>query len=175
MSISSSVRQTIRRKAGFLCEYCEVSETDTGGELTIDHFKPQSQNGDDEEENLVYCCFRCNLYKGDYWHAELNQTRLFNPRTDKRADHFWLSESGVLFALTETAELTIKLLRLNRQPLITKRQQDFQKLEEHQILEQTKRAVETLIRLSQQQRELLKTQQILLEEQHRLIDYLSKD
>jgi HNH endonuclease len=174
VSISSSLRQKVRQKAVFLCEYCEVSETDSGGELTIDHFKPQSQNGDDGESNLVYCCFRCNTYKSDYWNSEPNQIRLFNPRTDKRDEHFWLSESGVLFALTEVGEFTIELLRLNRKPLITKRRQDFQKLEEHQILEQTNRAVETLIRLSQQQRELLKKQQILLEEQRRLIDYLFK-
>lgn len=172
MSVSFTVRQKVRQRAKFLCEYCEVSETDSGGELTVDHFKPQSQNGGGEENNLVYCCFRCNTYKSDYWHGEPNQIRLFNPRTDKRDEHFWLSESGVLFALTEMGKFTIELLRLNRKPLITKRRQDFQTLEEHQILEQTNRAVETLIRLSQQQRELLKAQQVLLEEQRRLIDYL---
>lgn len=175
MSISSSLRQKVRQRAGFLCEYCEISETDSGGELTIDHFKPQSRNGGDEENNLVYCCFRCNIFKSDFWHDEPNQIRLFNPRTDKRDEHFWISESGVLFALTETGEFTIELLRLNRKPLVTKRRQDFQKLEEHQILEQTNRTVETLIHLSRQQRELLKAQQILLEEQHRLIDYLFKE
>ncbi len=172
MSIGSSLRQKIRQKADFKCEYCEISETDSGGELTIDHFKPQSQNGGDAENNLVYCCFRCNTYKSDYWNIEPNQIRLFNPRTDKRNEHFWLSESGILFALTEVGEFTIQLLRLNRKPLVTKRQQNFQKLEEYQILEQTNIAVETLIRLSRQQRELLKQQQILLEEQRRLIDYL---
>jgi len=174
VSISDSLRQKVRQRANFLCEYCRVSETDSGGELTIDHFQPQSQNGSDKEENLVYCCFRCNTYKGDYWNPEPNQTRLFNPRTDNRDEHFWLSESGKLFALTEIAEITIRLLRLNRKPLVTKRQQDFLKLEERQILEQTNKAVETLIRLSQQQRELLQKQQFLLEEQRRLIEFLSK-
>lgn len=175
MSISSSVRQNIRKRANFLCEYCEVSETDSGAELTIDHFKPQSKNGGDEESNLVYCCFRCNTYKGDYWNNEPNQIQLFNPRKDNRDDHFWLSESGRLFALTEIGEFTIKLLRLNRQPLITKRQQDYQKLEEHQLLEQTQKAVESLIRLNQQQRELLTTQQNLLEEQRRLLEILFRE
>ncbi len=77
MSISSSLHQKVRQKADFKCEYCEISETDSGGELTIDHFKPQSQNGGDEENNLVYCCFRCNLYKSDYWHSEPTQIQLF--------------------------------------------------------------------------------------------------
>ncbi len=172
MSVSVAVRQKLRERARFACEYCEVSEIETGGELTVDHFKPLSKNGDDEAENLVYCCFRCNLYKGDYC-AEDKQ--LFNPRTDKRDEHFWLSESGKLFALTETGEFTIKLLRLNRQPLITKREQAFQKLEERQVLQQTQKAVETLLQLNQQQRELLKQQQNLLEEQRRLLEFLFRE
>ncbi len=172
MSISAATRNKIRERANFACEYCGISETDSGGELTVDHFQPTSKGGDDEEENLVYCCFRCNLYKGDYWADAPNQIRLWNPRKDKRDEHFWLSETGRLLALTEIGEFAIKLLRLNRQPLIAKRRQDYQKLEEHQILEQTKKAVDALIRLSQQQRDLLKEQQNLLEEQRRLIEFL---
>lgn len=139
--------------------------------MTIDHFQPVSASGTDSEENLIYCCFRCNLYKGDFWS---NDEQIFNPRINNFEDHFWLSETGKLFGLTAIGELTIKLLRLNRQPLITKRQQDFQKLEEYQILEQTNKAVETLIRLTQQQRELLYQQQELLQEQRRLIEFLGK-
>lgn len=175
MSISPSLRQKVRQKANFLCEYCEVSETDSGGELTVDHYQPQSADGSDDEPNLVYCCFRCNSYKGDYWQINSNQPRVFNPRTDKRDEHFWLSESGKLFALSEIGEITIELLRLNRKPLVKKRERDFQKLEERQILEQTQKAVEMLIQLSQQQRELLEKQQFILEEQHRLIEILSKN
>lgn len=78
-------------------------------------------------------------------------------------------------ALTETGEFTIKVLRLNRQSLVTKRQQDFQKLEECQILEQTQKAVEAILRLNQQQRELLKEQQSLLEEQRRLLEFLFRE
>lgn len=169
MSVSKSLRQKIRKRAAFTCEYCGISETDTGGELTVDHFRPISENGNDDEENLNYCCFRCNLYKGDYW---ADDAKLFNPRTDNRDEHFWVSETGQVFGLTEIGELTIKLLRLNRQPLITKRQQDFQKLEERQVLEQSQKAVEALIRLTQQQREILKEQQNLLEEQRRLLEFL---
>lgn len=175
MSISQSLHRKIREKAGFACEYCGTSETDTGGELTIDHYQPISKDGIDEEENLVYCCFRCNLYKGDYWHDEPNQIRLFNPRTDKRDEHFWLSGSGKLFALTEIGSITVKLLRLNRPPLVKRRQQTHQNLEERLILEQTKKAVETLLRLNGQQRELLEEQQKLLEEQNRLLKFLSQE
>lgn len=172
MTIALNVRQKIRERADFACEYCGISETDNGGELTVDHFQPTSKNGGDKAENLVYCCFRCNLYKGDYWAAD---SKLFTPRKDVKDEHFWLSESGKLYALTETGEFTVKLLRLNRQPLITKRAQDFQKSEERQILEQTQKAVETLLQLNQQQRELLRQQQNLLEEQRRLLEFLFRD
>ena len=169
MSISPTIRENVRQRAGFACEYCGVSETGSGGALTVDHFQPTSKDGNDAEENLVYCCFRCNIYKGDYWAED---SKLFNPRKDNRAEHFWFSESGKLLPLTETGEFTIKLLRLNRQPLVTKRWQDFQKLEERQILEQTQKAVETLLQLNRQQRELLKQQRNLLEEQRRLLEFL---
>jgi hypothetical protein len=171
VSVNESARRNVRQRADFRCEYCGVSETDSGGELTVDHFRPQSKNGG-EEENLIYCCFRCNAYKGDYWNDAPNQISLFNPRTDQRAEHFWLSETGELLPLSEIGEFTIKLLRLNRLPLVAKRRRDFQKLEERQILEQTRKSVESLLRLNQQQRELLKEQQNLLEEQRRLLEFL---
>ncbi len=174
MSISPATRNKIREKADFSCEYCGISETDSGGELTVDHFQPASKGGDDEE-NLVYCCFRCNLYKGDYWSDAPNQTRLWNPRKDKRDEHFWLSETGRLLALTKIGEFAIKLLRLNRPPLAAKRQKDYQQIEEHQILEQLQKAVETLVRLNQQQQELLKEQRNLLEEQRRLLKLLFRE
>lgn len=37
----------IRQRANFRCEFCGVTETDVGGELTIDHFKPLKSGGAD--------------------------------------------------------------------------------------------------------------------------------
>lgn len=54
----------IRARYGFRCGYCGVTEIDTGGELTVDHFRPLSAGGDNSEINLVYACVRCNQYKG---------------------------------------------------------------------------------------------------------------
>ena len=67
MSISTDVRWAVRQRAHFACEFCGVTETDTGGELTIDHFQPHTKGGTDAPENLLYCCHRCNQYKADYW------------------------------------------------------------------------------------------------------------
>lgn len=174
MSINRDARKRVRERANFACEYCEVSESDSGGELTIDHYQPKSKNGSDDETNLVYCCFRCNTYKSDYWHETDSDIPppVWNPRIDRRNKHFWLSESGVLFALTEIGELTIRLLSLNRQPLVTKRRDNYQQAEERRLLEQSQKAVKLLVRLSQQQLELLKEQQNLLEEQRQLLNLL---
>ena len=67
MNVSGEVRQIIRQRAHYACEFCGVTETDAGGELTIDHFHLQTKGGTDILENLLYCCYRCNQYKADYW------------------------------------------------------------------------------------------------------------
>ena len=58
MSIPAELREWVRRRAGFACEYCGVTETDAAGQLTIDHFHPQAGGGSDALDNLVYCCHR---------------------------------------------------------------------------------------------------------------------
>jgi HNH endonuclease len=42
-----------------------VTGNDSGGRLTVDHFQPQTHGGADNAGNLLYCCYRCNLYKSD--------------------------------------------------------------------------------------------------------------
>ena len=66
MSVSSTLRDEVRERANYCCQYCGTSETETGGELTLDHFQPVSSGGTDDILNLIYCCFRCNIYKGEY-------------------------------------------------------------------------------------------------------------
>ena len=51
---------------GARCGYCGVAEEDVGGDLTVDHYVPAAAGGDDSDANLVYACFRCNLFKGDF-------------------------------------------------------------------------------------------------------------
>lgn len=94
MAISESIRQAVRHRAGFACEYCGVTETQVGGELTIDHYVPQSQGGPDDLDNLVYCCARCNSYKGDYWRQTGDLNQLWHPRQEPAALHYRLLENG---------------------------------------------------------------------------------
>ncbi len=174
MSLSEKVKQAVRQRANFACEYCGVKEQNAGGELTVDHFRPQSKGGGDELENLVYCCSRCNLYKSDFWIEPRREPSLWNPRLEPAENHFWQAENGRLHALTEKGGLSIRILNLNRQQLVAYRRGQRLMIEERRLLEESEIAVEVLSRLSEEQREIIRIQQILLEEQRQLLKLLLK-
>ena len=121
--------QTVRERDAFCCGYCGASETDVGGELTIDHFHPVSAGGDDSDENLVYACVRCNQYKGALLPEATDRAqerRLLHPWRDALAAHIREDEStGRLEGLTATGRFHIAALRLNRPALIVHRQRRY--------------------------------------------------
>jgi hypothetical protein len=67
---------------------------------------------------LLYCCYRCNLYKADYWPAKPDDPVLWNPRQEPRDVHLRPLADGTLYALTATGAFTLKRLRLNRPQLV---------------------------------------------------------
>jgi hypothetical protein len=115
------VRQRYQRR----CGYCGVSEVDAGGELTVDHHRPVSAGGDDSDDNLVYACFRCNTYKGDFFPDAADARagrRVLHPLLDPVALHLRENEgTGLLEPQTETGRFHIDLLRLNRPELVEHR------------------------------------------------------
>jgi hypothetical protein len=172
MSIDVAKRLQVRQRANFACEYCSVSETDTGDELTIDHYQPQLKGGSDDLENLIYCCNRCNQYKSDYWATQPDQPTLWNPRKAPMNTHLLLLADGVLHPITQTGEFTLKRLRLNRTPLLAYRLRQRQRSEELRLLKRYQEVVNLLERLQQQQSALLEEQRTLLEEQRALLKLL---
>lgn len=54
-------RHSILARDGYTCQYCGAR----GRELTIDHVVPRWCGGPHTWDNLVACCRRCNLKKGD--------------------------------------------------------------------------------------------------------------
>ena len=90
-------RETLRRRFGFRCGYCGVTEQDVGCELTVDHFQPRSQEGCDDPENWVYCCHPCNEFKGDYWNPNSAQ-RILHPLRDSIDSHVVEQDDGTLQA-----------------------------------------------------------------------------
>ncbi len=171
MSISAEMRRQVRQCANFACEYCGVTEIDSAGELTLDHFLPQSKDGADTLDNLLYCCPRCNQYKSDY-QAKLNDPMLWNPRAETIETHFLELANGSLFPLTDIGTFTINRMRLNRVPLIANRLRRRQNIEGQQLLRRYETLLTIVERLSEQHAELLESHRTLLTEQRRLLAIL---
>ena len=67
-------RRSIFTRDNHTCAYCNSKEN-----LTVDHIIPQSRNGQDEWENLITCCLKCNLKKGNRTPSEAGMKLLFQP------------------------------------------------------------------------------------------------
>ncbi len=115
-----TLRQSVQSHYDFRCGYCGVSQTDVGSDLTLDHFQPRAQGGDDRFDNLVYCCHPCNEFKHDYWRTE-PELRLLHPLLDQTATHYREYDDGTLIALTERGTNHLRVLHLNRPELIAHR------------------------------------------------------
>jgi hypothetical protein len=142
---------SVRHRYQNACGYCGVTETTVGSELTIDHYRPQSAGGGDDENNLIYACMKCNQYKGDFWPDDEDLTleqRVLHPQLDDLAAHVRENEqTGQIDAISETGKFYIALLRLNRPQLI-----------EHRLVRSIRTIVSEKQRLLEQQNvELQKT------------------
>lgn len=146
----------IRQRFAYRCAYCGVHENAAGGELTVDHYRPRSAGGTDDLANLVYACHRCNHYKADYWPDESEARAGFlvlHPQKHKLAEHLRENQTtGMLEALTVTGAFNIRLLRLNRPPLVAQRlaRLAVQTLEQRiQLLQEEAQQREKTIRILQ--------------------------
>lgn len=172
MRVGTTLREQVRRRADFACEYCGATETDTGGKLTIDHYRPQAQNGPDIPDNLLYSCHRCNQYKADYWPQSPDDPPLWNPRLELATTHFLELADGTLHPITATGAFTVSRLRLNRPPLVAHRLQKRIRTQEQRLIAQYRDILALLEQLSEQQAALLHENNTLLEEQRLLLRLL---
>ena len=174
MSISSELRLQVRQRADYACEFCGVTEVDTGGELTLDHYQPQARGGSDDADNLIYSCSRCNLYKADYWATASEQTPLWNPRNESASQHFIEAEDGLLYPLTVVGAFTLQRLRLNRPQLVQKRYKTAESAKQRQLFQRYSELLEALNQLNIQMSSVVQEQQVLLKEQRDLLRLLLK-
>lgn len=172
MSLSASLREQVRQRARCACEFCGISEIDTGGLLTIDHFQPRSKGGSDEPSNLIYACPSCNQFKQDYWPKTETAPQLWNPRRDPASEHFIELENGELTAITPVGSFSIKRLRLNRSQLIATRRRRKQQTEVMRLLQRYQETALWLAQANTQLSELAIEQQSLLKEQRELLRML---
>jgi HNH endonuclease len=172
MTLSPSVREQVRRRAQYACEFCGVSEISVGSLLTIDHFHPRSKGGSDDLENFIYACNACNQHKQDYWPKTETDPKLWNPREESAIQHFIEQEDGQITALTSTGEFTIKRLRLNRSQLVTARQNQNKQQRSDRMLQQYQELTALLTQTNRQITNIAQSQNILLEEQRKLLKIL---
>ena len=81
-------RRTIFARDDYTCQYCGYR----GKQLTVDHVVPKRLGGSDDWENLVTCCRKCNLKKGDKPLHQTGMTLLRQPRRPRYVPYISLSK-----------------------------------------------------------------------------------
>ncbi|MCS7310244.1 MAG: HNH endonuclease [Armatimonadota bacterium] len=81
-------RRTIFARDDYTCQYCGYR----GKDLTVDHVVPRRLGGSDDWENLVTCCRKCNLKKGDKPLHQTGMTLLRQPRRPRYVPYISLSK-----------------------------------------------------------------------------------
>ncbi len=81
-------RRAILARDNYTCQYCGHQSRD----LTVDHVIPRRHGGGDTWENLVACCRRCNLVKGDRTPAQADMKLLRKPRRPNYVPYLSLTQ-----------------------------------------------------------------------------------
>ena len=108
----------VMQRAARRCEYCRAPEIAFNFAFEVDHIVPSALGGTNQENNLALACHACNLYKSAYISGfdELTQsaTRIFQPRLDTWAEHFWVNlNNRRIEGLTDVGRATVLRLRFN--------------------------------------------------------------
>jgi hypothetical protein len=175
MTIPTALGEQVRRRAQFACEYCGVTETDSGGPLTADHFRPRTCGGTDDLDNLLYCCYRCNLYKADYWPAQPAELALWNPRKEPVEVHLRPLADGTLYPITPTGKFTLQRLRLNRPQLVAYRLRSQLEGEKQRLVTKYQELLALSENVHKHLEAMLEEQRTILEEQRALLKLLLRD
>ena len=117
MAVPEAVRNLVRHRADFRCEYCRMREAwEAPPRYHIEHIQARQHAGSDDASNLALACHHCNLLKGPNLTGvdpdRCGVVRLFNPRTDPWNEHFMLDQ-GTIVGLTDVGRTTVFLLEMN--------------------------------------------------------------
>lgn len=122
--MTKELKRLVSHRAEGLCEYCLISEEDSGG-CQFDHIISVKHGGKTTAENLAYACLYCNLNKGTDLGSIIWRTgelvRFFNPRREKWSEHFRL-EGAIIQSLTDIGEVTARILQFNSSDRLLERQ-----------------------------------------------------
>jgi len=126
VSVSPAKRKAVAERARNLCEYCFSPRSYSPQSFSVEHILPKSKKGSDEFENLALACQGCNSFKSDKTEAidpsVGRKVSLYNPRKDAWNKHFaWSEDFLEIVGLTAKGRATVKLLKLNRQEVVSLR------------------------------------------------------
>lgn len=113
--IPVDLRQLVRERANYICEYCLAFEGHSFVKFQIEHIISLKHGGLTKEDNLALSCFTCNNNKGTDIGTILDDehfVRFYHPRKDRWKAHFEL-EGHLILPKTGIGEATIKILGLN--------------------------------------------------------------
>ncbi len=124
--MDASLREALRRLSEERCEYCHLPERFATLRFQQDHVIALKHRGPTALENLAWSCADCNAYKGSDLTGVDPKTgrleRLFNPRTDRWAEHFqW--NGAELVGRTALGRVTVTLLQINREERVAVRRE----------------------------------------------------
>jgi 5-methylcytosine-specific restriction endonuclease McrA len=118
MAINEALRQRVRERGNFVCEYCHSPERLSANRFTIDHWMSVSLGGSDDWDNLALACRRCNERKSNALEAIDPETNvsvpIFNPRQQIWNEHFrWMNAGAVIQGISAIGRATCVRLDLN--------------------------------------------------------------
>jgi hypothetical protein len=127
--LSAALREQVRQRANYLCEYCHTNERWQYIRFTIDHITPLAEGGANTLENLALACFHCNRHKSNKQRLVDKVTGqnvpIYNPRQHKWSDHFsWSADSLCIIPQTAIGRVTVELLEFNRETILNIRSAD---------------------------------------------------
>lgn len=131
-SLTPAVRQAVRERAGFCCEYHFSQARYCPDPLSIDHIEPRSGGGSDELSNLAGACQGCNGHKyakksgvdpvTEEPVTEEEVVPLYHSRRHVWSDHFeWSTDFVEIIGSSATGRATGYRLPLNRQAVVNLR------------------------------------------------------
>jgi hypothetical protein len=116
--IDKNIRQLIRERAKYLCEYCHSPEEASAALFEIDHIILQSLGGFDALENLALAFQRCNGYRYNFTKGIDPETKeevpLFNPPWQQWSERFiWTKDGLIIIGITSIGRATCNRLDFN--------------------------------------------------------------
>jgi HNH endonuclease len=114
-AFSNQTRIVVASRALYKCEYCLLPEKVSFYNFQIDHIVSLKHGGNNDIENLAYCCPDCNYFKGTDLGSIINDNaliRFYNPRVDMWNEHFEIT-NGIISPKNDIGKVTEQIFKFN--------------------------------------------------------------